>query len=406
MSTSTGNGKGPVADGSCSFRGMEYHEYMAMLITMVDFGNIFDEGTKRRIVGNAVMECFIQPKITPEVFLTSLRAAARSIMSTNRVPYVLLTSFSIVNTGIKRLELLDCKVEFLRQKIDFSRKFKSRSDVLSRWVKSEPHTPESYTKVQVRVTSGAAGEAAITALRSLDLIRGIMCLFTNAQMAMSFGSTRTPINTVMLGGAHTLHLETGKSAVDTFWYEPDFQVKSPCDIQNDNINVFAKNIRWCIKKIKYSNYRDSLIDAIIRYVRAFDEKDSNTTVLHAWAAMESLLCPSSNNMDKAIQRCSFLFEDREHAKQILEHLREYRNGHVHAGEGISDPKVHCYQMQFHFREVILFHLRNSDYFKDLDEANLFLDLPSDRDLLMRRIQMHKKAVKFCSGRGLDEAEIL
>lgn len=81
---------------------------------------------------------------------------------------------------------------------------------------------------------------------------------------------------------------------------------------------------------------------------------------------------------------------------MLEYLREYRNANVHAGEEYEEAKTCCYQMQFYFFELILFHLRNAEIFDTLQESNMFLDLPTDKTELEIRKKHIEKAIEFVS----------
>lgn len=109
-----------------------------------------------------------------------------------------------------------------------------------------------------------------------------------------------------------------------------------------------------------------------------------------------LTTPGQADYDRLVQRCSFLFKDAEFRRQLLEHLREYRNVNAHAGEESDRARTHCFQLQLYFVELIRFHLRNARLFGSLEEANAFLDLPARKADLERRLQLTRKALKFIS----------
>lgn len=52
---------------------------------------------------------------------------------------------------------------------------------------------------------------------------------------------------------------------------------------------------------------------------------------------------------------------------------------------------HCYALQECFRQLIRFYLGFSDFFRDLDEANRFLDSSNDPLVLERQMELLAKA---------------
>lgn len=116
--------------------------------------------------------------------------------------------------------------------------------------------------------------------------------------------------------------------------------------------------------------------------------------IRLWGAVESLVTPRRADYDALVRRCAFLFEDSDYHRQLLEHLREYRNSSVHAGEESDQAKTHCFQLQLYFVEIIWFHLRNSNYFSSLEETTEFFDLPQNIDKLQRLTSLCHRALKF------------
>lgn len=115
-----------------------------------------------------------------------------------------------------------------------------------------------------------------------------------------------------------------------------------------------------------------------------------------WGAIERLASPGHGDYDAVVRRCSFLWTDVDFAVQTLEHLREYRNDYVHAGRESSQAKTYCFLLQQHFRALIHWHIANVGRFKNLQEANSYLDLPPDLAVLRSRKKTIEKAIKFRS----------
>jgi hypothetical protein len=109
-----------------------------------------------------------------------------------------------------------------------------------------------------------------------------------------------------------------------------------------------------------------------------------------------LAAPSEQNYDRVTKRASFLFRDRAYHEQVLEHLRDYRNRNVHASEGDERSITACFQLQRYFKYLVQFHLKSFGSFQTLEEANSFLDLPSEIGALKAKEKQIKKAIKFVS----------
>ncbi|MBZ0255691.1 hypothetical protein K8I31_06490 [bacterium] len=240
--------------------------------------------------------------------------------------------------------------------------------------------------------------AAFTkALESLDILRAIWCLFFNPfteWYSLLFGKQWVPINTIRLGGVHTIHDAKGKLCSEKVWYEPNFCKTTP--YQPNQSGPLCNNIKWALESLNSSKYKSVIRDSMLRYVRALDERDQNVAIIRLWNALEILASPNEGNFDKISKRCSFLFTERNYHEQVIEHLREYRNRNVHSGDQDENSKNICYQIQYYYSQLILFHLRNASFFNCLEEANNYLDLPSNLDSLNKRKKIIEKAIMFVS----------
>ena len=156
----------------------------------------------------------------------------------------------------------------------------------------------------------------------------------------------------------------------------------------------SKTIKRICTNLSETKYQESLIDALVRYVRAFDDSDMNSVIAKGWSAIESIVSRGENSYEHISKRIAFLYANRAFHKQIIEHLREYRNTSIHAGEYLEDASAHAYQLQRYFRQLVVFYIYSRSEFNSLDEANGFLDLPTDIDLLNRRKYFIEKAIKL------------
>lgn len=380
-------------EGGASFAGFDLEDCLPALHSMLEFPATAAEIDTSTLVWGGLKN--VGKELTPDSFLAAVNKELSERLATAEQTYFLLTALSLHNHDVpRRIQILNAEVRTLAG--SYASRFKSREALLVRQKVPVPRTPAHYCKVVVKVKAKSPNAAVNRAFRSLDFQRALWCLMGNPRMQLTFGSPATaPINVIRLGSQHTLHLPSGKSATDGIWFEPGFsEVSSPFRISKPD--VVAKNSRWALRQIGASPYRDSLISSLIRFVRAFDESDPNTAFLRLWSALETLTTPGQADYNKVVQRCSFLFNESAFHGQLLEHLREYRNTTVHAGEESDRARIHCFQLQLYFVNLIWFHVRNARFFRSLDEANAFLDSPTDKGSLNRQLQLLRKAVRFRS----------
>ncbi|MCD4720810.1 MAG: hypothetical protein K8S13_13275 [Desulfobacula sp.] len=379
-------------DKKISYSGFEYHNVMAVLQNMIQFPKSFEELDKESIISEAVNNIAKKADLDNTSVIDEINSLVRYKLAIRQLKYHMLTTISIKRPfPSKRIILEDSTIRILDYK--YPKKYIGRDEIISKQNLDIVETPSNYTKLIVTLKSKSLNGAITKALRVLDIQRSIWCLFGNASWEIG-GDDWQPINRIRLGGKHTLHKNTGKLATKVFWYEPNF-VKTKL-FYVDNFKDYKKNCAWALKQLKLSKYKTNIKDALIRYVRALDERDQNVALIRLWGAIEALAAPSESNYDLVTRRCSFLYSDQEYHKQVLEHLREYRNCSVHAGDQIGRAKTNCYQLQNYFYSLIIFHLKSANDFSSLEEANNFLDLPSNKKYLQKKKLLIEKAIKFIS----------
>jgi hypothetical protein len=91
---------------------------------------------------------------------------------------------------------------------------------------------------------------------------------------------------------------------------------------------------------------------------------------------------------------SFLFEDHPYHAQTLEHIRDYRNSNIHSGLENQNAKNYAFQLQFYFYRLMLFYVKSMDDFKNIDEANKFLDSPKEEAKIKDGIEKLKIALRM------------
>ena len=377
--------------GGVSYSGFDLYDALPALQSMLEFPPSASDVQKLALMRKALGT--ITTKLTPETLIFEINKHLVAQLATKSTTYHILTSLSLNPTGLaRRIKIEGATINFLTGQ--YPKKYSHRANTIAEVRPPVEPTAANYCRVIVSVIAKTPFGAITKALRALDAQRAIWCLFGNSGMEI-IGQEWKPINVVRLGSEHTIHHPDGSMANGEVWFEPNYAVASI--YRPSRLLDFRKNTKWAMRRLTSAQYGTALTEALLRYVRALDERDQNNAFIKLWGAVESITSPEVAKYDLLIQRCSFLFNDTQYHKQILEHLREYRNSSVHAGDQNELAKSHCFQLQYYFVQLFLFHLRNGQVFSSLDEANQFLDLPPDKAKLLARQRMIQKALKFVSG---------
>ncbi|GLH68416.1 hypothetical protein [Geothrix edaphica] len=377
-------------EGGVSFSGFELEEYLPTLQSMLEFPAAAVDVSASTLVWRGLTK--VGTELTPESFLAAINKELKEQLATKEESNTFLTSLSLDSRNAsQRITINGSKVQILSG--DYARRFKSRNELLKMYSREVEPTPMSYCKVAVNIKAKSPAAAVSKAFRVLDLQRSLWCLMGNSRMQMTFGKpSLEPINVVRLGSEHTLHLSSGEPAFDGIWFEPGFSEASVFRMEKPD--VIKLNSRWARRRVAICPYGEHLASSLVRFVRALDHSDANTAFLRLWGAIEALTTPGQADYDKVVRRCSFIFKDALFHRQVLEHLREFRNANIHAGEESDSARTHCFQLQLYYVNLIWFHIRNATFFRSLDEANAFLDSPSNLKDLTRKIQLTRKAIRF------------
>lgn len=378
-------------DGKSSYSDLVVDECIPTLHSMLHFPPAAAEIDQETLVWRALNRA--GKELTAETFLKAANDELNTRLATKESQYVILTTISFSsNNFIKTTKIFGCEIKFLQR--DFPKKFiKNRQNIIKQFTTVTTETPPNYCNILIKARAKSPNVAFHKAMRAIDLTRALMCLMANSRMQITFGRpSHEPINEVRPGSQHTVHFEDGKSARDSYWYEPYFKPKSP--YTPDKPEVMSKNIRWALKKIEQSNFGKEITSSLLMFVRGMDLYDHNAAFLKMWGALEALTTPKIADYDKLIRRTSFLFKEVEYHRQVLEHLRAYRNANVHIGEESENAKIHCFQLQTYYRAVVWFFIHNAKKFPNLEDIGAFLDSPPDIDILEERLKYLKKAIKF------------
>lgn len=381
-------------DGTLGFD-MNILELETLLFTMLDFAEDYSNHNALYLLKRAVRTCAEDGKLSKENFLQAINDEVRGHLGTREQLFVLSTSISM--TGgfpINPIILGGAKIECYPQ--GFPVEYNGRNTFLERWKYQDPPFTPGQCAVLVSVKRKNWLDAAEQALDALDLVRGIFCYIYNAESEFSLVGFKARIeNKISLGGMHCIHNEDGTLARDKqFWFEQRYEKAPPFVISDGQKEIGASRFNEMVDHL--SRHRDERLikKSFIRYVRAIDNYDKNTSVMHLWSVLESLAGKDGYAAESIVRRCSFIHGERAFHQQVLEHLREYRNSSVHTGMHLESPDWHCFQLQRYFRHLVHFYLADVDTFNTIDEANRFLDLADSKEKLLYEIDVRQKALEF------------
>jgi len=383
-------------DGKVSFKGFEHYDYTVVLNSMVTLNETIPEIEKNRIVKQATFKAAARGKIDSRNLLAEINKLESDYLKRPEKEFKLVTSISIDRFfKIKAKKINNCTINFKSSlSAPYLKAISEISAIASQSITGD--IPTNYKKVIITLNARSDAEAANKALDSIDLLRGIWNFYENRKhgIRISFGK-RKPVNKFILGPFHTLHEPDGKLATKTWWYDPEYAYQiDPFNPSKDleKIYKFENTIRKLLDKGKY---RKEIVSAILRYTRALDLTNWEDSFLRLWSVLEHLTDTGSNDSYKiTIRRAAFIYGGDEYSRQILTHLRDYRNRAVHVGAETIEIQAYMYQLKRFVESLLEFHLGNKFGFNSLREISTVLDLPCDRDELCKRREAIIYAEKY------------
>lgn len=254
-----------------------------------------------------------------------------------------------------------------------------------------------YTPVRVSVRAKTYDEAYEKAFNSLDLLRGFWNLHVNRRVGLrSSSGIRKPVNRIVLGPIHSLHKPSGELASEYPLIEPDYVGPLRPHRLNDiweGIEAFKREVRGSLARIPYPS---ELEGALLRYVRALDRRDWNTSFVQLWGLLEYLTGTSRARYEVTEERALFLIRrsKRDFHRQIFGHLTGYRNRTVHAGYETEAIETLLFQLKRYVEIALMFHLGQAPRFDSIEEAASFMSLPPHLPDLRKREQLTRRAIEF------------
>ncbi len=385
-----------IKDGNVSFEAFASQEYMTVLGGMIHLSEGIPQDLKNGIIKSSIFSAAKLGKITQQSIEKEIKKQEAAYFKRPLQSLILVSSLSVFNfTKLPAIRSNGCSITF---RTSIHHKYKTeRQDIerrASEWIYRRK--PRSYINFTARVKSRSETEAANFALDQIDLIRGIWNLLSTSSMRMSSGRTK-PVNTILLGPVHTLHLPSKKLATEIFWYQPNYHDDiAPFKFGGklEKTLSFTNRVR---RQLRTHPYKHIIEEAIRRYVRALDYSDLGASFIKLWSVLEYLTNTLKNSYKVTVRRAAFVFDEVEFHRQVLNNLKTYRNSAVHSGEDPAGQiESYLYQLKRYVEQLIRFHLWVGVRFASFSDATLFLDSNPDVNKLRAQRKTIEAAIKYRS----------
>jgi hypothetical protein len=216
------------------------------------------------------------------------------------------------------------------------------------------------------------------------------------------GTTYRPVNSILLGPIHTLHLPNGRETQPHQRWRSHMPEPAPGYNLRLQINRVKRVETLVRNQIRRCNFAEPLLGYIRQYCRALDESELSNSLLRLWATLEQITAPGKGNYDVVVNRTSFLWEDYKEARTILTYIKERRNELVHAGSEPRDVERLLYQLKRYVETTLWFLIQQAHRFSSLDECRNFWDLPPEVEVLRSRVGQHRRAITYRDRIPTDE----
>jgi hypothetical protein len=370
------------------------NDLQSILESAYDFNPQVPESQKSYIIEEGIKAFAYKGKRDGKELKNQFRKCEKEFLKKPKQKYSLLSSLSfpyfeeLQNVRLNKESLIFCQ-SYYPKKYNYSHIYGQ----LESYSNSIP--PHGYVPIVVTISARNNLEAVEKGLDMIDSIRGMLNYSINRRISSRiFYGKKEPLNIIRLGPTHTLHLSNGKLATELFWYEPTYFEKSSTWDVSHKWKYISKDFAWIRKTLNRLQYKNSFLRIFIRYARALDTIDYETSYLKLWSILELLTDTINSNYDKTITRALFFYKDDQLNKEIIEHLRNFRNKMVHHGETRNEVDYLLYQIKRIVDKLIWFHLWFAGRFQNIEEFGKFLDLSKDKNYLEKEIKFRESALRF------------
>ena len=384
------------ADGKLRFGAFAHRDCSALLFDMIELSEPVSETEGRSRLITAIDLASKAPPVTANSILRSFNMLLAEYSALPDTEYVLASALSIRKTsGLAPVQIHHARISFERR---LPNEFRAARMSLGRRVKDALYTdpPKDYMPIRIRLKARTTYDAAERAQYILDLFRAIYnWTYNRAQPTRISWGSRAPVNRIVSGPIHTLHLPSGEFATDTFWFEDTYRAPSKLQRIDEHLDVLKDSYQIVQRNLRPSSYRSSLEDCLVRYVRALDDRDWHAAYLKLWGVLEVLTDTAERpRYDRTIQRAAYVFKDHRYQKASLSVLRNHRNRIVHASASTREIESYLYQLKYCVEALFDFHLFAKRRFPSIHEAARFLSLPVAKHALETKRELAEFALLY------------
>ena len=384
------------SNSSASFDGFVFHEALAILEDSIEFQTDASAAIRYRFCHDAAFAVGERAKMTADSFLAHVTQLELEYRSRPAKRYYLVTSINLDPNAVDyaRTRIGNTTISFARS---LPKKWRENRIELASFAKWSFYgdAPDNYLNVKVGTLERSIEDAAQRSLDSLNVLRGIWNLGLNRSISTripSSGGRQVPVNSVMLGPLHTVHLESGELATEMWWYDPNY--RGPLRLMTDQAKIermlkYSTSFRQLLRGNHYVEY---VTRALQRYVYSLDHFDQEDAFVQLWSTLEYLTGTLRDPSKTLVKRASFIFEDYDYSREVLSRLAELRNEIVHAGKDSAQIETKLFMVKMFVEALIEFHVRRR--FESPNLAFEFLDQPPQPDVLKRKLQEYRAALSF------------
>jgi hypothetical protein len=343
--------------GQVTFHGFEHTYNTPVLVSMLELPKELSEPDKYNLISQATFHAAGGGRITKDNLLKAINELIANFLQQPLKAYVLASSLSIpLHTLLKPVKWDSATITFSKF---LPRRFqKAVSEIEKNAIGTvDGSSAHLMMKVRAHVKAHSPNKAVSLAMDALDSVRAIWNWgFNGGQWIRSSVGPHQPVNRILPGPLHTLHIPSGKQASSGWWYEENYirpKVVHNLGQDLDHLYDLLKSTKRALTK---SNYPEDLKHALLQYGRALDEYDWTNSFLQLWRTLELLTATRQAAYDKTVRRTAFLFSDYEYHIAVLSHLRSLRNFTVHRGGTRQDMEACMYQLKNYVEKLLSFHL--------------------------------------------------
>ena len=387
--------KGIDAEGKAGFEGFEFDECYSVLNNVIECSKEMPDDEKQIIVRKALMSAGAKGVITADIIKHELEQLELIYLKQPQKRFVFCTSLSVnPSIKLKTTKFQNAHIQFAYKLPDKYAKHASKHLKIAKSSLST-NPPDDYISAMISIYGRTPLDAANRAFEVIDLLRGIWNFDINRRQYMrkSYGN-REPVNKIILGPLHTLHLPTGELATEMWWYDPDYQKAQKSSDLKEHLDHMYKTEKKARDLLSTHNYRNLLEWGIKEYCRALDHRNWSTSFLKLWSVLEVLTSTEKANYKVTIKRAAFAWADAEYHMEVLNHLRHLRNSFVHENKNSNDVETHVYQLKRYVEALIKFHFARGRIFTSLKQVSEFMDLPTNTEILKGKINILNLALDF------------